>query len=172
MATRAEIEQATAQLIGRKLWRCLRAVNMAMFDFGEQRKVMDSQGREKEVGELALHVQCHWRIAGETRVLVGSRDINYPAEYSEGGDIPPEFDWDLEPSRLDKLLRQFFEEHAEGLIVENVHVGDAGSLRIALGGNLSLELFPDDSLDGEHWRLFVPVGREPHLVVRAGLIEK
>ena len=137
---------------------------MVMFDFGERNKILDFRGNEKEVGELALHVQCRWRITTESHVVVGSRDINYPADYSEDQEIREGFDWDRDPNRLDKLVRVFFGHHEQGLVVQGVAVGDAGSLQISLAEGLSLDVFPDDSLNQEHWRLFKPDTNQPHFV--------
>src|SRR5712691_8128852 len=106
---KTEIESATAALNGKTLWRCLRASAMATFDFGQRRKVLGFRGNEKEVGELALHVQCAWRITRTDRVVVGSSDLNYPADYREDEAVPSDFDWDRDPNRRDKLLRLLFE---------------------------------------------------------------
>ena len=138
---------------------------MAMFDFGVPKKVLDRAGNEKEVGEFALHVQCAWRMARRNQILVTSRDIHYSADYSEDQDIPDEFDWDREPNRLDKLLHSLFEQETNDFVVQKVEVGDAGKLHLLLGNDASLELFPDDSLAGERWRLFIPGAHQPHLVV-------
>lgn len=50
-------------------------------------------------------------------------------------------------------------------MVERIEVGSAGAFRVILEDGISLEIFPDDSLDGEHWRLFQPDMGEPHFVV-------
>jgi hypothetical protein len=104
MPKRSDIERATAPLLGKALWNCTRAASMAMFDFGNRRQSVAWGGAKKEVGELALHVQCTWRIAREDCVIVGSRDIQYPADYPDDDEIPAEFDWDRDPTRLDKLV--------------------------------------------------------------------
>ncbi|HXX18647.1 MAG TPA: hypothetical protein VEJ46_04535 [Candidatus Acidoferrum sp.] len=138
---------------------------MAMFDFGERKKIIDSKGAEKETGEVALHVQCAWRIASSDRIIVGSRDLQYPADYSEDREVPDEFDWDRHPNRQDKLVRLLFADGTKQFMVQNIEVGAVGRFRAVLSGELSLELFPDDSLPLEHWRLFLPHVHQPHLVV-------
>jgi hypothetical protein len=50
-------------------------------------------------------------------------------------------------------------------IVQKVEVRDAGSLHIALSEDLSLEVFPDNSITDEYWRLFEPGEKKPHFVV-------
>jgi hypothetical protein len=161
---KTEIERATLSLNGKALWRCLRAADMAMFDFGKRRASLDFWGNPREVGDLALHVQCAWRITQDDRVLVGSNDLYYPADYDENNARSPEFDWERDPNRRDKLLASMFENGTKEFLVQKVEVGLAGSLHIALSGNLFLEVFPNDSLTGEHWRLFEP-DKKGHFVV-------
>ena len=165
MPNREEIERATAPLVGKALWGCARAVNMVMFDFGERRQSVTFKGTPREVGEYALHVSCRWRIVRKDRVVVGSRDISYPAGYSDGDEIPEEFDWDRDRSLLDGLLDLFFEGDAKAYPVRSVEVGLAGGLRIVLSDDFCLELFPDNSEPCEHWRLFIPDAHQPHFVV-------
>jgi len=44
-------------------------------------------------------------------------------------------------------------------------------LHIALGDGFCLDVFPDDSLNDERWRLFRPGFVEPHFVVTAHGLE-
>ncbi len=169
---RAQIERATAALIGKSLWTCRRAADMATFQFGARRKVLDFYGSPTEVGDYALHVQCAWRITREDEVVVGSQDLYYPADHENGGkEFPPDFDWDRDPNRRDKLLRLLFEGGTREFVVQKVEVGGAASLHIALTEKLSLEVFPDDSLSHERWRLFRPGVDEPHFVVAGSGVE-
>jgi hypothetical protein len=171
-AMKAGIEKATAVLVGKALWECTRAADLASFALGERREVPCSRGGTRTVGEFALHVQCAWRITREDQVLVGSHDLYYPADYGdEGREIPPDFDWDRDPNRRDKLLRLLFEDGKRLFVVEAVEVGTAGSLHIALGDGFCLDVFPDDSLNDERWRLFRPGFVEPHFVVTAHGLE-
>jgi hypothetical protein len=39
---------------------------------------------------------------------------------------------------------------------------------LVLSGDFTLDVFPDDSLDGEHWRLLQPGRATAHFVVRGG----
>jgi hypothetical protein len=168
---KARIETATSVLIGKTLWRCTRAADMACFQFGQRRKVLDRNGKEKEVGDWALHVECTWRIVQGDRVVVGRQDLYYPAEYDEDKPYPEDFDWDRDPNNHDKLLGSFFEDETRKLVVREVEVGAAGNIHIILGSGFSLEVFPSDSLSGEHWRLFEPDRNGPHFVVTGRGIE-
>lgn len=170
-AMTAQIERATSVLTGKVLWRCLRAADMATFDFGERTTISASRGGTREVGEYALHVQCAWRVTTQDRVIVGNRDLYYPADYSEGKEVSPSFDYEKDYNRRDKLLTSLFENGTREFVVREVHVGTAGRIHILLTEGLALELFPNDSLTDEHWRLFEPGKEDRHFVVTGKGVE-
>lgn len=153
------------------MWRCTRAADLASFQFGARSKVRDFRGATREIGEFALHVQCAWRIVREDRVIVGSRDLYYPADYSGEEEIPPGFDWDRDLNLRDKRVQLLFGDGPVEFTVLKTEAGAAGSLSIALRGNLFLDIFPYDSLPHEHWRLFDPRTDTPHFVVTGSGIE-
>jgi hypothetical protein len=105
-----------------------------------------------------------WRIAREDQIIVASRDIYYPADYDDEKGIPEQFDWERDPERRTKLLAALFGNDTREFIVKSIDAGSAGSLRITLSDDLTLELFPDDSLGSEYWRFF-ETGQDGHLVV-------
>lgn len=160
-----KIQRATAPLVGMRLWAAGRAADLLWLHFGERHTVNDFRGNPKEVGEFALHLQCAWRIVQGDKVMVASRDLYYPAgSGSDSKEVPPGFNWDVQgANRLDERLPQFF-QHAS-LHVVHIEAGHAGVLQIFLGNDTVLEVFPDDSFDGEHWRLFRPYVEEHHFVV-------
>lgn len=168
---KARIENATAALVGKPLWKCTRAADLASFQFGARSKVPGFQNTMKEVGEFALHVQCAWRIARGDRIIAGSRDLYYPADFAEGNEVPPDFDWDRDPNRRDKQLQLLFANETLEFPVLSVEVGAGASLHLSLSGDLSLDILPYDSLLGEHWRLFDPQTDGPHFVVTGSGIE-
>ena len=166
---KAEIERATVVLVGKALWRCLRAADMATFDFGKRRASLDFRGNPREVGDLALHVQCAWRITRGDRVVVGNNDLYYPADYvGEQNVVPPDFDWSRNPNRRDRLLSSLFEDGTKEFTVQTVEVCPAGNLYIPLSEGLCLDVFPNDSSTDEYWRLFEPDKEGPHFVVTGG----
>jgi hypothetical protein len=153
------------------LWAAGRASDLAWFHFGQRRTVTDSRGDSKEVGEYALHLQCAWRIVQGEKIIVASRDLYYPT-----GSVTPEvssgFHWDVQgANRLDERLQQFMKEAS--LFVVGAEAGRGGALQVFLGNDTALEVFPYDSFDGEHWRLFRPYADESHFVVGgAGILKE
>jgi hypothetical protein len=161
-----QIEQATAVLIGKRLWRCTRAADLAAFQFGDRRASTTWNGEPREVGEYALHVQCSWRIVRHEKVIVAHRDLYYPAIYDETQPFPSNFNWDIQgANRRDRLIQEFFQNGSRSYRVERTEAGSAGAFRLTLEQGLALEIFPDDSFEDEHWRLFEPDMERPHFVV-------
>ena len=164
-----EIELRTGQLSGKRIWGWGRASDLTSFQFGPEREVTGTTGKSKTVGEYALHIQCPWRITAGENIVVGHREVYYPVS----GDEPEsDFDWGpMGSNRLDQSLDRIFKDERK-LVVQAVEVGVGGYLRLYLSGDLSLEVFPDDSLAHEHWRLFRPYTSERHLVVTGKGIEE
>jgi hypothetical protein len=151
---KGEMEKALTELIGKAMWTCRRAADMATFQFGQRKQVHDYYGRSSEVGEYALHVQCAWRILRGATVTIGSRDLYYPARYTDSESIPEDFDWDRDPNRRDSLFHALFEGDKREFVVRRVDLRAGGTCRIEFDEGICLELFPDDSFAHEHWRLF------------------
>lgn len=156
-------ERILQELIGMEMWTCRRAADMAMFHFGRRIQTVTFKGRPSEVGEYALHIQCAWRIVNRDDIAVASRDLYSPADSAERTE---DFDWGREPNRRDELLRSLFAGGA--LIVRRVDIAIAGACRIEFDSGAILEIFPDDSLPNEHWRLFSAEYPDRQLVVSGG----
>ena len=139
-----------------------------MFHFGERRPTTTVRGEPTEVGDYALHVQCAWRLTNGDRVVTARRDLYFPADGSEASD---DFDYEHAPNLQDKIVGEMFRERRLELTVLAVDVGNAGSLRIVLDEAFAVDVMPDDSTTGEHWRLFVPRTNEPHFVFTGSGIE-
>jgi hypothetical protein len=153
-------------LIGEPLWASGRAADLEWFAFGQHRTVKGFRGDAKEVGEYALHVQCAWRIRRGDQVVVGSRDLYVPADENNNNNKPEEFDWDLPgASRRDKRIAELFQNETRQFLVKQVQVGEAGSFSIVLDSEYVLDVFPDDSLSDEHWRIFKPSSEATQFVV-------
>jgi hypothetical protein len=163
-AMREQVQRALDVLIGEPLWSSGRAADLEWFQFGQRRTVKDFRGNVKEVGEYALHVQCTWRIRRGDQVVVGSRDLYVPAEESD--DPPKDFDWIAQgANRRDKRIAELFQNETRQFLVQQVEVGEAGRFTIILDDEYALDVFPDDSLSNEYWRIFKPYAKEPHFVV-------
>lgn len=165
------IERALAGLIGLPMWAASRAADMATFQFGERRRVRNRQGQAIEVGEYALHVQCAWRLVDASGIVVASRDYYYPA--GDPDVEPPDFDHDqLGANRQDERMEAFFSHCGDEFpVVQRLEADRVGSLRIVMSHKTDLEVFPNDSLDWEHWRFFRPHSGERHFVVTGRGIE-
>ncbi len=97
-------------------------------------------------------------------MVVGNSDLYVPHE--ESGDQQENFDWEvLGASRRDKRIAELFQNETRQFVVQQVQVGDAGSFTIILDSDYALEVFPNDSLSDEHWRMFKPSSDEPHFLV-------
>ncbi len=148
----AEVEQALAVLVGKRLWASRRAADMSTFQFGARIKTKDFYDRPSEVGEHALHVQCPWRIVQGVQLVVGSGDLYYPANCDGSEPLPSDFEWDRMPNRRDRLLGELFDGDRE-FVVQKIETSVLASFRLVFHGGMLLEVFPDDSLPHEHWRL-------------------
>src|SRR6266571_2122201 len=154
-------------LIGQPMSDCWRAINMQIFEFGQQRPTVNRKGQDIEVADLKLHVQCRWRLVDGATIVFGRDDLDYPADESISLD---DFDWDKQKAVLDVTQRRWFESHkASPPKVTDVR-GDAyGGFQIRLEGAFALEAFPCDSRRGEHserWRLFGHRADGSHFVVQ------
>jgi hypothetical protein len=163
------MDQDNTSLVGRKFWGWGRAADLASFQIGEKRKVTGHRGESKTVGHSALHIQCPWRITQGERLVVASGDLYYPPDGSAAG---PDFDWEpLGANRRDVILDRLFGA-SELLVIQDFKLGPAGLLRIMLTDSVCLEVFPDASVDREHWRLFEPYTDRPHIVATGGSIRE
>ena len=161
-----KIQHAASALIGLPLWDAGRAADLAWFIFGERRMVRDRNGEEREMGEFSLHVQCAWRIVEGEKTIVGNRDLYYPAGWDDAQEFPTNFKWDVQGANcLDERFKRLFHNGTNSFTVQSVQAGLAGALQIFFEKEMVLEVFPNDSFEGEHWRLFRPYRGEPHFVV-------
>jgi hypothetical protein len=168
---KSDIEGALAPLVGLPLWSAGRSLDLEWFHFGSRRKVRDRGGKEIEVGDFAIHTQCAWRIIGPDGIAVASRDRFTPRGSPD--EIPEDFDCSQPGTTLcDERMEALLERQGESLFVEHVVVGDWGSFTLALRGDFKLEIFPDDSSRGEHWRLFKPRVEQHHFVVTGSGIQE
>ncbi len=165
------MDNPTSVLIGKPLWRCTRAADMACFQFGNRHSRKTSDGRDSEVGDYALHVQCSWRITRGDEILAARADLFQP-ESLVSPTTDSYFDW--QKSNLqDAKIRKLFMDDTRQFTVVATALRAAGELDILFDDELRLAVFPDSSVrteEMEHWRLFTPSidaglsGKHPHLV--------
>ena len=92
---------------------------------------------------------------------------------TKGRKSPREFNWDVQgANRCDEMLAELFAGGARQFVVQRVEAGQAGELALLLEGGLTLQIFPNDSLEGEHWRLFRPGSDAPHSVFTGKGLER
>jgi hypothetical protein len=148
---------------------------MLWLSLGERRMRPDDQLGRREVGEFALHVSCPWRLVGPDGLIVASGDLFTPADPVAD---PANFEWDRPGANWwDVCLQAFIAATAESpLAVTSVSADELGSLRLFLGDEFLLDVFPDSShaahVESEFWRLVQPGTGAPHLVVGSEGIER
>ena len=141
---------------------------MLWLQFGERRTRPDLQLGRREVGEYALHVSCPWRLVGPDGLVVASGDLFTPADPL--ADLA-DFEWDAPGANwCDVRLQAFIAATAEAPVAVNrVSADELGSLRVFLGEEFVLDIFPDSSpaahVESEFWRLLQPGSGAPHFVV-------
>jgi hypothetical protein len=174
LSIQQQVESVIAPLVGMPLWDAGRAADLLWLAFGQRQTIQDFRGESREVGEYALHVQCAWRFVKDEKVLVGNRDLYYPRGYRDPKDeIPKDFNWDVQgANRCDEVLATLFAGGAKQFIVQRVNASTAGELTLLLEDGLALQIFPNDSLDGEHWRFFRPGSDVPHWVFTGQGLER
>lgn len=161
------IEDKLKLLVGRPWWAIGRVVDLVSLDFGKRRRVRGFRGDRKTVGEWALHLQCSWRIGGPQGLIVASDDRFWPA--GDPDHAPKKWKWDAGPNRFDERVKRLLPETTgEYGVVQKVRGDRFGGAEIRLTNDLTIEIFPNDTLDGEydeHWRLLQPSRKFKHFVV-------
>ena len=103
-------------------------------------------------------------------MVVGSRDLYNPPQES---DDLENFDWEVQrANRRDRGIAELFQNETRQFMVRDVEVSEAGAFTISFDDEYALDVFPDDSLSGEHWRIFKPSAEEPHFVVTGEGLER
>jgi len=165
-----EIEQTLNVLIGMPLWGSHRAADLQVFKLGARIPSMTRAMKRRPaeavvIGEYGLHVQCPWRITQGATIAVARRDLYYAAgedPYKDRDD----FDYDTHPNRCDERMSALLAAWGDNPpVVEAVEADMVGGLRISLTQQCALEVFPDDSMEGEHWRLLPNSLRRDHFVM-------
>ena len=156
------IEKELSVLLMQPLIDMGRAGNLVWLSFGERVITIDRNGCKRLKGKYALHIQCSWRLTDEGRIIVASRDIYLPRTGLSNDD----FDWDkLGVNRFDEKIDELKKRIKTNTIVTEISADIFGGLKISFNSGIRLEIFPDDSLEDEFWRLIVFEGKSKHFVV-------
>jgi hypothetical protein len=163
------LEAALAPLVGLPLWKSTRVTDLQAFHFGDKRTQTNRAGQESEVGDFALHVQCAWRIRGSAGIVVASGDRYHQPDFAP---VDEQWDWSAPgTNRCDERIRAWLQQSYE---VKSITADPMGGVALVLADSFVLEIFPDDSLDGEyseHWRILRPGDLGSHFVVSGSGVE-
>ena len=152
-----------------------RAADMRLLHFGNLKTGIGRKGQPTTGGDVALHIQCPWRIEGPNGIVTGRGDLWEPSIENPKVDFDK---WNYEDGNLQD--RQFFEllkgkdkgtgsplNLTDNLVVESVQGDNQGGFRLALSGGYVLAVFPHDS-HGESWRMLTFSNeKNKHFVVSA-----
>jgi hypothetical protein len=157
-----------SKLLGMPLSIVRHASTMLGLHFGVIRR-----GERESWGELALHIDCPWRMLKDGQIFVGKQDHWNP--------IIPILDWEawwkdpypnLEDAAWLKLLGKkdeitdSYEVSNVPLIVQDVRISPVGDLSLIFSEGYNLETFSCGTKD-EFWRLLEPGKETEHFVVKS-----
>jgi hypothetical protein len=150
--TTVPIEEARAvleRLVGHPFRGIGRAADLVWLAFGGDVPWVNHRGEGTVRPELALHLQCPWRLLRDGEVLVEHRDLD-AARFDDRVQAVAPYLVDVRPTVL------------------SVNLDDRFGLRIAASSGLLLEVCPDGHAGREDWRFFSMKRNGPHYVVEDG----
>jgi hypothetical protein len=143
---RRSIESALACLKDQYILGIGRAADMATVTFGVP---------EVKTQNVFLHIQCPWRLEGDTGIITGRSDLFEPEDPKNAAWLKNPGDYDEYPNLQDAMLGRFHRDLEGGSRIGQVisiEVDSLGGFKIELSGALQLSVFPAGSR-GEYWRL-------------------
>lgn len=174
--TEERVQRELQKLVGLELTAVGRSADLRGFHFGELRP-----HRNVMVGELALHVQCAWRIEGPDGVRTGRSDLWQPALDLWGDDFA-RWDHERDGNLQDKRVAEWLGHHdprpgacleaRSRPVVLAARATPCGGAEIDFSEGSRLTLFSAGST-GEDWRLFRPDDGDEdasHFVVAGGRV--
>ena len=158
------LRTALEVLSGLRLCSIGRAADLLWLHFGDRRTVSTFDGRTKEVGSWALHVQTPWRFTRGHEIIVGLRDIYYRSDNGEC------IDEDIHGiSRFDRHAAALNAEFdASPWTVRSIVCDRVGGFSLEFDLERSFDVFPNVAFTSEgfeFWRLFEPGTDNDHYVV-------
>ena len=174
MNDKLEIRRAIMQLEGLPLASIRRIADMLVLHFGTMRTSsrVDLPSLQNKplgsCGDIALHVQCPWRIENDIEIITGRSDLWKPLR-SQEHTLDTNWDHERDGNLQDEQIQRF-EAIQRTHHVENVCILTNGSISLDFDTGYRLIVFPSGSV-GEDWRIFRSDTDRPHLVVSGGKIE-
>ncbi|MFI8186914.1 hypothetical protein OG539_02265 [Actinacidiphila glaucinigra] len=168
MSSLVAARDALRELEGHPFTAIGRAATLVWLTFGDEVPWVNFRGEHTTLPELALHVQCRWRLVRGAAVVVEKGDLYVPgassgADFAAGGEIGT--------SRFDDRVEAVsWIVAAQAPAVEEVYVGDEFDLRLTLSSGLTLEVFPAGRSEWEDWRFLSSADGRPHYVVENGSV--
>ncbi|MGW5348976.1 hypothetical protein ACWERV_00470 [Streptomyces sp. NPDC004031] len=169
----AAARAALRTLEGRPLTAVGRAATLVWFTFGDEVPWADPRGGPS-VRELALHLQCRWRLTRGAAVMAEEGDLFRPgtragartgarAGFTAGGEIGTSR-FDDRAEAVTRLVAR------EGPVVDAVSIGEEFDLRLTLSTGMALEVFPAARAGREDWRFLGSAEGGRHYVVENGAV--
>lgn len=152
-------------LIGMRLSIVRRAAAMLVLHFGE---ISPHRSGKGTVGQLALHIQCPWRLDSPNETVTGKEDLHepfpgHPGQAGQSGSNLQDAIFDRIFGAHDKVLG--WSVPKSQFTVSSAEVSAFGDIRLIFEGGYAWLAFLA-SLNGESWRLFAPGSDAAHLVFR------
>lgn len=143
------VRQALLPLTGLPLRQVGRSGMMFSAHFGNLLEIPGPDHSIKKTYEWTVQVQCAWRIAQGTRIIVAYRDFYYSDVPLKNLDVMNKKSFN---SVLDGLCQEF---ESSPPIVTAVESDDTGGFALRLSRDYGLEVFTDENPEsGKHWRIF------------------
>lgn len=119
------------------------------------------------VGDLALHVQCPWRLDAGKSIVTGLTDLWQRTLASETISYD-EWDWDRDGNLRDQRMTDYFARYPDSKVA-SVSLSDHGSFTLNLCDDVKLLVFVSGCAS-ENWRIFRP-NSDKHFVGTGGIAE-
>lgn len=163
------VENQLELLLGLPLWGAGRSASLVWFDFGNKiSQVKTRKGETVLVAEYKIDTESAWHIRGKNGIVVASADRFYAAGRNPYKDLE-HTDWENKPgkNRCDERLEKFINKYkGSPLIVASAEANNWGGLIINLSEGFAIEIFKQNTVNEEYWRMFDSVNkRKKHFVV-------
>lgn len=156
------IENNLALLKGQPLVDIGRSGNLLWLGFGKRIKVRYNNGKTALKNYYSLDIQCSWRITFADKIVIADKDIYLPKD----GIYIEDFDWDVYGANLfDKKAEKFKKNFDSGMRIADIQADNMGGAKLSFDTGHDFEIFPNDSLNEEYWRLIIFDNPSKHFVV-------